>query len=53
MERSTHNRINSKFALLVGLVTAVAATVAVMAFAKHDGTVSAGFSDDWDEIIGM
>ena len=53
MENTTHNRFGSSFALLLGLVTAVAATVVVFAIAKHDGSVATGLSDDWDDIIGM
>jgi len=53
VEKSTRLHFGSGVALLIGLVTAVAATVAVMAFVKHDGTVATGFSDEWDEVIGM
>lgn len=53
VERTTHYGFGSRFALLLGLVTAVAATVAVMTLVKHDGIVATGLSDDWDEITGM
>ena len=53
MDSTTHNRFGSSFTLLIGLVTAVAATVVVFAFAKHDGSVATDLSDDWDDIIGM
>jgi hypothetical protein len=53
VERTTHNSLGSRFVLLLGLVTAVAATVVVMSLVKNDGIVATGLSDDWDEIIGM
>ncbi|MCX6135339.1 MAG: hypothetical protein NTU47_16155 [Ignavibacteriales bacterium] len=53
VERTSSHRFGSSVALLIGLVTAVAATAAVMAFVTHDGSVTNGLSDDWDDIIGV
>jgi hypothetical protein len=53
MERSTRHHFGSSVGLIIGLVTVVAATVAVMAFVKHARPASEWFFDDWDEIVGM
>jgi len=53
MERSTRHHFGSSVGLIISLVTVVAATVAVMAFVKHERTAWKWLYDDWDEIVGM
>jgi hypothetical protein len=53
VERTVRPHIGITFMLVVGVMTAVAATLAVIAKGKHTIPQSLDFSDNWDEVLGI
>ena len=51
-QNSTHH-FGLALAVVLGLVTAVAATIAVAAKSKTSGLDTLDFSDNWDEVLGI
>jgi hypothetical protein len=54
MEKSTTTtNINIAIALAVGLMTAIAATIAVVTSQKRSDLKALDFSDNWDDVLGI
>jgi hypothetical protein len=53
MSQPSDHHFGIGIALLVGLVTALAATVAVVVKAKREERELADYSDDFDEVLGI
>ena len=53
MENASPKRFGITVALVVGLVTAIAATLAVVAKGKSSEFKALDLSDNWDEVLGI
>ena len=54
MKKSTSmTKINVAIALALGLMTAIAATIAVVTSQKRSDLKALDFSDNWDDVLGI